>query len=323
MNAFMSVQKATGAGPLWLLFVLCSAQAHAARDVCLRAPQGEPVALAAAFVFQGEGNLFAEAMSEAKAQFASALSWPSQLPFPDALASNGVLLGTCVMSKGSRVRVSVQFPADVAADTLVRMAKQEKATLETLSFLATHESLKEGTRFSGGVSLRQHMSQTGRVALPTLLSACQKLAPAGCSGIDPEAEARALGALNKALATTEFEFEPEDDVARSLFPELETSLGGHGVRVRQPTPRSVVVERGDLDARPLKTRCQRVVLPGVEGQNLRIVELACEADAFVKGEHVATMRFSGRGQDLNHDDAVLDARRRLVVEEFAFKKEAP
>ncbi len=321
-------KRATGVAVPWLVFLFPSAFPSAvepkpapveapARDVCMRSAKGVPHVPPSAggktsflSIFEGEGALYSEALADAKMQFARKLAWPSRAEFPEAVAATSQAIATCVVNKGTRVRVQVSFPAPEAVSAFARLAAQEAATLDTLTFLASHASLPVGTRFAGSVSLQEHLARAGRAPLPALLSACETLASSACKGLDIEAETRAVVALENARKSLEFRFTPEDEVARSLLAEVDSTLQARGLRVRDP---SVTDEE-----RQLKARCQRVILPGVEGQNLRIIELVCEADALVKGSRVATMRFLGRGQDVNHDDAVLDARRRLAVDEFRF-----
>ena len=321
-------KRATGVAVTWFIFFFPSAVAWAvepkpapveapARDVCMRSAKavghvspGVGGKTSFLSVFEGEGALYSDALADAKLQFARKLAWPSRAQFPEAVAATSEAKATCVVNKGTRVRVRVSFPAQEAGAVFARLATQEAATLDTLAFLASHATLSVGTRFAGSVSLQEHLARAGRAPLPALLSACETLAPSACKGLDAEAETRAVVAQESARKSLEFRFTPEDEVARSLLAEVDSTLQSRGLRVRDS---SVTDEE-----RQLKARCQRVILPGVEGQNLRIIELVCEADALVKGSRVATMRFLGRGQDVNHDDAVLDARRRLAVDEFRF-----
>ncbi len=281
------------------------APAALAADVCWMAPS-RPIT--AHLDQQGEGALLDEALAAAHERLGVALSWPPRSPLPESITSLGNPVSTCAVKGGARVRVSLAFDPKAIAEVLARLAAREHALLEGLSKLASRAAVDAPVRLSSLVSLQGHMRAPGRIALPRLLEACR--AVGGCSEFTSEAEALATATLEAGRNELEFMFSPQDDVAKALLGEVDAGLGARGLRVRDTSVTNLT--------RQLKTRCQRVLLPGIEGQNLRVVELACEAEALVRGVKVATMRFVGRGQDMTPDDAHLDARRRFALDDFRF-----
>ena len=281
-----------------------SASAITTPEVCLKATSTGPDA----FAFEGQGSLLAEALADTHAQLARKLLLPRAASLPEAIAALADTELTCVIKGGTRLRVRAAFDTKALKSTLEGLASRERSTLDNLAFLAGQGDARAGARLAGLFSLQSHLHQPTRVSLQSLVDACRVVS--GCARADVEAEARAASALEKGRGALEFMYAPQDDIARTLLTEVDAGLREKGLRVREPSVTNLT--------RQLKARCQSVTLPGVEGQNLRIIELVCEADALVGGERVATMRFLGRGQDVSNDDALIDARRRFAVDEFRF-----
>lgn len=254
----------------------------------------------------GEGDDPARAKDEAVRAIARAIGWPSARALPPSVAIAARAVETCLPPKG-RVRLTLALSKPDARAAFETLASRERETLASLAFLA--RSRAETVAFPGLLGLRSHLRSDDRTSLALLVATCRSLG--GCASPDAtEQEASAEALLAQGESALEFTYAPEDDTAGNLLGEIDATLRGRGLSVRGPSVTSV--------ERQLRTRCQRVIFPRVEGENLRVVELACEADALVAGRKVASARLVGRGQDISADDATIEARRRLALEEFRF-----
>jgi|GEM_PF-4294866 len=260
------------------------------------------------FALKATGVGFSIARADLARALASNINWPRAVPLPVAVKQSIRITSSRFAARTGEVALEATASRKTIAESFESLVASERAALAAALFLFDRATPEQ--RLSSVLFLRETLDTDGRIPLVTLLAACRSVSGCQQESTAADLDVRAERVVAQAIAETEFMYAPEDDTARGLLDAIDSSARRRGFSVREPSVTNLV--------RQLRTRCQKIAFPSFGAENVRMVEYSCEAEALVRGEPVAALRFVGRGQDTTVDDAAREATRRFVLEEVRF-----